>query len=589
MERILSHLDKNFQVKDQDIYPKTGRDKNVAKTVRSIAGDMYGAEIHTDLAFIEKTVTEWLNNKISVADDEGQTRFIPHTLTDDDKKLIGGVRWATSEDGVPLLFGMINAKTNTYKPINSIDAYLRGTYRENGESYYKAAHARYVQILSKCDGTFRPPLAGLWKMCKTTRTDNGAIRVTMPSIQFTDYLESVSELLLSDPTLQIKFPLNLSNCKETPNCHYVDLSNLVKGDIWAWEEWETQLPTEDHRHIWRAWVYSIADSECKDHHALWLHGGGGNAKSTSSEALMCLVGGQHMVAGLSPTIFDNHQNVQLVGKRLGIDGDVKNPMILSKGEMHKICTGMDLVNVNPKGDAPYSIKMYMRMLFIANVPPMIDMSKDSERRRLIYLKMCPYPEHIAKKVYWTDENGNFVRDSQGRLKQKGNSQFGEALKAQIWSYLAYCKESYEMLKPDGATQLLVPDVVTEDMYMHIYDDLGMRFETIIDDAFELDPEGWIECNRLSEYLRTTEKMNNFQQNDFYAWLEKTYPVSKSRKRIGDRDSNNRPRVYNGIKLKGNTPKAYVPGKPSAPATKSVPVNDIMGLPHGIDTFGDDFE
>ncbi len=140
--------------------------------------------------------------------------------------------------------------------------------------------------------------------------------------------------------------------------------------------------------------------------AFILTGEGANGKSTLLDALKYLLGRENYVCLDLKELGERFKPTELFGKLANIGDDIGSDYISNVSVFRKLTTGQE-VNVERKGETPFDIESYAKLLFSANAIPRLGRSKESFSimRRLV---IVPFD---AK---FTPDNSNF--DPQIRYK-----------------------------------------------------------------------------------------------------------------------------------------------------------------------------
>ena len=364
-------------------------------------------------------------------------------LTAQDRKLLEPVKGHLGSDGEMVWLVLKNKETNTYRICNNFRQGM--LLLQNGTStYFDRANEFYRKVLSSVPADQFPPLSPVRQhLARSKEFGLFAKR----DLHFSQYLEDAEPWVTEDPEFRVSDLKPMSNDPAVPNLMYFNLNDLAKGDCDSWEQFELHFDKNAVKPF-RAWIASIFVEQCRDSRVLYLVDKGGGGKGTIINVLSEVIGD---AAGTfdSMGMRKEFAGSEFVGKRLMIEAENKNPNLLSFPLIHKVTTG-DVIRVEAKNKDAYAMSTYCRVIVGANALPKINISMDSDRRRLFLLELKPYPVEIQKKIYQVDAQGNLVKDAGGNLIFKGNSEFPKALRAEWPAYLAHCMEAYKECCPDHA-------------------------------------------------------------------------------------------------------------------------------------------
>ncbi len=130
----------------------------------------------------------------------------------------------------------------------------------------------------------------------------------------------------------------------------------------------------------------LFDKDTKHHKALLFEGMGSNGKSTFMDAITQLIGPEHVSFLDTNALNEKHSTVALVGKMLNVTDDLNPAALKNTGTIKTVISGGRL-NINPKGQEPFSYKVTAKLMFAANkVPVAVGEHNHGWERRFINIK-----------------------------------------------------------------------------------------------------------------------------------------------------------------------------------------------------------
>lgn len=236
----------------------------------------------------------------------------------------------------------------------------------------------------------------------------------------------------------------LTNDPNEPAMAYFDLSNITEGPTPDFDGFLEAVEPSCRDSLMAA-VYATFFAQCKLNQYIWLHGEGGDGKSSFLAAL-ARYAGDNLACSLSAQDMKSDFGLEnTVGKRMVIMSDVKTGLTVKSSLIHNL-TGHDLISINRKNKPVISVRLNPILWIAANDAPDVNFDNRNEARRCLYIKMCEPPEHIQKKFYFTDDNGEFVRDNEGRKINNGYDLEGSLL-SEMPHILFKCKQAFERVCP----------------------------------------------------------------------------------------------------------------------------------------------
>jgi hypothetical protein len=152
------------------------------------------------------------------------------------------------------------------------------------------------------------------------------------------------------------------------------------------ELFQRTSPDEENSAV--LYIGSLFDYDFPRSQYLYLHGPGGDGKSTLIASIIKMFAKQGVTTMDADDMSDKHSTSSLEGVRLLIFPDLKRPSLPSSGIFKKI-TGDDTITVNPKGIARHNIVLSCKVIISSNDAPKLDGGR-ADLRRIIPIKFSPY-------------------------------------------------------------------------------------------------------------------------------------------------------------------------------------------------------
>ncbi len=235
----------------------------------------------------------------------------------------------------------------------------------------------------------------------------------------------------------------LTNDPNEPAMAYFDLNSITEGPTPDFDGFLEAVEPSCRDSLMAA-IYATFFAKCRLNQYVWIHGEGGDGKSSLLNAIATFAG-ERLACSLGQTINSDFGLEDAIGKRMVILSDVKTGLSVKSQLIHNL-TGHDPVSVNRKNKPIITVRLNPIVWIAANEAPDVNFDNRNEARRCLYIKMCEPPVEIQKKFYFLDDNGNFVRDSEGRKINNGYDLEGGLLK-EMPHILYKCKQAFERVCP----------------------------------------------------------------------------------------------------------------------------------------------
>jgi len=247
-------------------------------------------------------------------------------------------------------------------------------------------------------------------------------------LNFNAYLNQIFLQFKTDTSRQLEAePALISWEPEEPAFKKLDASLLVAGPT---KNWDSFVERTDYPEIFKAFLWSVFEPTNFGRQVLWLQGEGSDGKSSVLNAIAAFMGREHVLSIGKGSYNENFFFGEAYGKRLALYMDCKNLQLL-RAERIKSLVGKDTVNINNKYEKQFSGQVYARLLVASNYLPQINYNDDSERTRLLLVRVSKYKDEF------------------------GDPDFESNLLEELPAFLLKCKESYAENCPKN-TNLKVP-------------------------------------------------------------------------------------------------------------------------------------
>ena len=332
----------------------------------------------------------------------------------------------------------------------------------------------------------------------------------------------------------------------SPDFEPVDLTNDPDVDAFAYFDLNTMKPgpTPDFdgfmdavvpvcRDMFMAAVYATVFAQSLLNQYIWIHGEGGDGKSSFLNALMKFLGNR-LCCSLGQTMNSEFGLENAVGKRMIILSDVKTGLSVKSQLIHNL-TGHDPVSINRKNKPIITKELQPIVWVAANEAPDVNFDARNEARRCLYIKMQEPSEEVQKKFYFLNEDGTFATDPEGRKINNGFDLTGGLLK-EMPAILYKCKQAFEKVCP-APYSVIRPTAgaisLAEDNCIDLSVDV---WRTYIDETFDFsDKEARMLNTEIYEALEETKqmhsdrtKLDNFAKRDVRRLLTVVYKCGRKK-------------------------------------------------------------
>lgn len=236
----------------------------------------------------------------------------------------------------------------------------------------------------------------------------------------------------------------LTNDPAEPARSYFDLSSISDGPTPDFDGFMESIHPACRDSLMAA-IYATFFAKCKLNQYIWIHGEGGDGKSSLLSAI-AKYAGDRLACSLSAQDMKSDFGLEnTVGKRMVIMSDVKTGLTIKSSLIHNL-TGHDLVSINRKNKPVISVRLNPILWIAANDAPDVNFDNRNEARRCLYIKMIEPPLEIQKKFYFMKPDGTFEVDEDGQKQNNGYDLEGHLVE-EMPHILFKCREAFNRVCP----------------------------------------------------------------------------------------------------------------------------------------------
>lgn len=307
-------------------------------------------------------------------------------------------------------------------------------------------------------------------------------------------------------------PVDLTNNPEEAAFAYFDLHKLKEGDTPNFDGFlDAIVPA--CRDMFMAAVYATVFALSLLNQYIWIHGEGGDGKSSFLNALMKFLGSR-LCCSLGQTINSEFGLENAVGKRMVILSDVKTGLSVKSQLIHNL-TGHDSVSINRKNKPIITKELKPIVWIAANEAPDVNFDARNEARRCLYIKMQEPSVEVQKRFYFLNEDGTFALDSEGRKINNGYDLTGGLLK-EMPAILYKCKQAFERVCP-APYSVIRPSMAA----------ISLAEENCID----IDVDVW--NNYINETFDFSDPSSRMLNTEIYEAIEETRSLHSDRTKFNN--------------------------------------------------------
>lgn len=328
---------------------------------------------------------------------------------------------------------------------------------------------------------------------------------------------------------KIDFP-ELTNDGNVPAMSYFDLTSITEGPTPDFDGFMEAVVPECRDTLMSA-IYATCFAGCRLNQYVWLHGEGGDGKSSLLGAISRYLG-PRLVCSLGQTMNSDFGLEEAIGKRMVILSDVKTGLSVKSQLIHNL-TGHDIISINRKNKPIISVRLNPVVWIAANEAPDVNFDNRNEARRCLYVKMQEPPIEVKRKFYFTNPDGTLQLDNSGKPINNGYDLEG-GLFREMPHILYKCREAFERCCPApysviksslGAMQLAEENCL---------DIEAATFDIYIKESFRFnDRSGRLKTTQIFEAIAYTMRehdgkvnLTNFMKRDIRRLLTTKYGCSR---------------------------------------------------------------
>lgn len=325
-------------------------------------------------------------------------------------------------------------------------------------------------------------------------------------------------------------PVDLTNDPEVDAFAYFDLNTLKEGETPNFDGFMDAI-VPACRDMFMAAVFATVFALSILNQYIWIHGEGGDGKSSFLNALMKFLGSR-LCCSLGQTLNSEFGLENAVGKRMVILSDVKTGLSVKSQLIHNL-TGHDPVSINRKNKPIITKELQPIVWIAANEAPDVNFDARNEARRCLYIKMQEPSVEVQKKFYFLNEDGSFALDSEGRKINNGYDLTGGLLQ-EMPAILYKCKKAFERVCPSPYS-VIRPSSAAISLAEENCIDLDVdTWRTYLDETFDFsDPESRMLHTEIYEAIEETKQMHsdrtkltNFAKRDIRRLLTVAYKCGR---------------------------------------------------------------
>jgi hypothetical protein len=324
----------------------------------------------------------------------------------------------------------------------------------------------------------------------------------------------------------------LTNDPNEPAMAYFDLNNITEGPTPDFDGF-LEAVEPSCRDALMAAIYATFFAKCRLNQYIWIHGEGGDGKSSLLNAISAYAGSR-LACSLGQTMNSDFGLEDAIGKRMVILSDVKTGLSVKSQLIHNL-TGHDPISVNRKNKPIITVRLNPIVWIAANEAPDVNFDNRNEARRCLYIKMQEPPVEVQKKFYFTDENGNFLLDNSGRKINNGYDLEGGLIR-EMPHILFKCREVFERVCPAPHSVIRQNNVSLQLAEENCVDLDAATFAIYINETFSFtQADASMLQTEIFEAIGETMKnhsdkstMNNFMKRDIRRLLTTKYGCKRKK-------------------------------------------------------------
>lgn len=320
-------------------------------------------------------------------------------------------------------------------------------------------------------------------------------------------------------------PKLLTNDPSVDAFSYFDLNSLHDGPTPDFDGFLDAVVPECRDSLMAA-IYATVYAPSQLNQYIWLHGEGGDGKSSFLNALRKYLG-SNLACSLGQTLNSDFGLEDAVGKRMIILSDVKTGLSVKSQLIHNL-TGHDAISINRKNKPIITTVLEPIVWIAANESPDVNFDAENESRRCLYIKMRTPSEKTLRKFSVLNEDGTFRLDSKGRRINNGYN-LTEGLLKEMPAILYKCQQVFFKVSPPPYS-VIVQNNAQHSLAVEQCVDIDVdAWAFYIEEAFDFNAESVMSLPEAMEAIQDVRSihgeksaLNNFQKRDIRRLLTTRY-------------------------------------------------------------------
>ena len=302
---------------------------------------------------------------------------------------------------------------------------------------------------------------------------------------------------------------NMTNDTTTPAFAYFDLNSLTPGETPNFDGFLTGVYPECRETLMAA-LYATFFAKSQLSQYLWLHGEGGDGKSSFLAAIAEFAGKRLACSLNQQAIKSDFGLEECVGKRIVIISDVKTGLTVKSGLIHNL-TGHDPIWVNRKNRPGITVTFNPVVWIASNEAPDVDFANQNESRRCVYIRVRKPDKEVQKRMYFLDENGEIKIGKNGRPQFNGYDLKG-GLVNEMPHILYKCKEAFDRLCPAPHNAIQQSDEAIELAVTNCIDIEADEIEYYLTKTFDFgNPKDKMKQTEVFQALKDCREQNGIKR------------------------------------------------------------------------------
>lgn len=298
-------------------------------------------------------------------------------------------------------------------------------------------------------------------------------------------------------------PKLLTNDPSVDAFAYFDLNSLHDGQTPDFDGFLDAVVPECRESLMAA-IYATVYAPSHLNQYIWLHGEGGDGKSSFLNALRKYLG-NNLACSLGQTLNSDFGLEDAVGKRMIILSDVKTGLSVKSQLIHNL-TGHDAISINRKNKPIITTVLEPIVWIAANESPDVNFDAENESRRCLYIKMRTPSEKTLRKFSVLNEDGTFRLDSKGRRINNGYN-LTEGLLKEMPSILYKCQQVFFKVSPPPYSVIVQNNMQHSLAVEQCVDIDADAWAFYIEEAFEFDSESTMSLPEAMEAIQDARSLH----------------------------------------------------------------------------------